>query len=101
MHDELAVAVDIAGGVFGAKIGLALQPEHDQRRIFGEDIEEAERCGVDGPVFVKRRHQGDRTRHHDAAEQLVSVMRLKIVKRDSGHHVSGGGTAPVRLVIRP
>jgi len=91
MHDELAVVVDVAGGVFEAEVGLALQPEHNQRRIFGEDVEEAERSGVDGAVFVKRRHQSNRARHHNPAEQLVAVVRAKFLERNSGHRVSTCG----------
>jgi hypothetical protein len=85
MNDELAIAVDIAGGVLQIMVDLVLQPEHDQRRIFGKDIEKAERSSVDRAVFVKRRHQRDGARHHHPAKQLVAVERAQVVERNSGH----------------
>ena len=52
MDHELSVAADVACGVLGGEIGLVLQAEDDERRIFGEHIEEAERRRVDDTVLV-------------------------------------------------
>lgn len=120
MHNELAGAMDVARGVLGGAVGLVLQPEHNQRRILGKNVEETEWSSVDGAIRIKRRHQRNRARHHNPTEQLVAVVRAEIVEQDSGHgplclfsicsngawcetgsHVSGGGTAPTRLVIKP
>ena len=85
MHDELPAAVDVARGVLWAEIGLVLQAEHQKRRIFGEDVEEAEGRRVDAAVLVERRDQRDRPRHDDPAQQLVAVVRIKFAEGDAGH----------------
>jgi hypothetical protein len=83
MHDELPAAVDVARGVLWAEIGLVLQAERHERRIFGEDIEEAERRRVDGAVLVECCDQRDRPRHDDPTEQLVAVVRIKFAEGDT------------------
>src|SRR4051812_13377418 len=100
--------MDVAGGVLRAVIRLVLETEHDQRGALREHVEEAERRSVDRPVRIQRRHQRNRPWHHHAAEQLVAIAWIELAQgyarcaMASHHrHLSGGGTAPVWLVIRP
>src|SRR5712675_1538332 len=62
-----------------------LQAERDEWRIFGEDVEETERCGVDEPVLIARRNQRDRPGHDHPTQQLVSVAWIDVAERDAGH----------------
>ena len=102
-HEDTLVA-DVRGSVLQRAAGLALQPEHRQRRRLAEDVEERERRGVHDPGRPERRHQRDRTRDHEADEQLVAVMLLHRgeVVRQVGHGAfQSGNSTPTWLVMRP
>ena len=56
VDDEGAGLGDVASCVLRRLVRLVLQPEHDQRRVFRENVEEAERRRVDDPVAPDARH---------------------------------------------
>jgi hypothetical protein len=45
---------------------------------FREHVEERERGRIDDALWGKGRHQRDRARHHQSAQQLVALPRLEI-----------------------
>src|SRR3954451_11449942 len=86
VHDEDAGLGDVAGRVLRGCVELVLEPEHDQRRIFREDVEEAERRRVDDAVGRDARHERDRARHDRRAQELVALAWLKLGKGDREGH---------------
>ena len=66
---------------------VVLQAEHDQRRVLREHVEERERRGIDDAARAQRRHQRDRARHDQAAQQLVALARREIgeLQAEIGH----------------
>src|SRR4029077_21159262 len=77
VDDELAVALDVARGILRAAIALVLQSQHDQWRVFGKDVEEAERRRVDRAIGIERGYERNGTWNHNPAKQLVAIVRTE------------------------
>jgi hypothetical protein len=92
---ELAGIEDVYRGVLGAAGRADAEPEHDQRRFLGEHVEEAEWGSVDPAVGALRGDQRDRSRHYEAAQQLVTVAGRQRGEIEMHAH------APRRATKRP
>jgi len=74
VHDELAGATDIRGGVLLDALA-ALEPEDDDRWLVGEDVEEAHRRGVVVAGGGAGGDEGDRAGTDEVGEEPVAVPR--------------------------
>src|SRR5690606_7203820 len=88
IDDEAARLADVAERVLARLLPLPpLDAEDDERRGMAEDVEEAERRGIDPPCPVAARDRRDGARQHRVDEQLVEVPFRQVGGRDvHGRH---------------
>lgn len=78
MDRELASLTDIAGGILEAHIGIVLDTDRDDRRIVGQDVEEAERASIRLAILAHCRHQRNRARDHGSDQELVTLPLIEL-----------------------
>jgi hypothetical protein len=102
VDDEHSGLGDVAGRVLAVAVRLVLEAEHDERRLLREDVEEAERSGVDHTCRVDRRDERDRPGHDRRAEELVALVRADLGEADGDRQpYSSSSSTPTCEVIRP
>ena len=69
------------------------EAQHDQRRLLGDHVEEAEGRRIGAAVPVAGGDQRDRARHYEAAEQLVALRRRQLGEGEAHQARPSGITA--------